>query len=101
MEVPRSTIAVRSFQVINLQSLYVESVFRLLRGMAMGTLADRPDARQMRTMYPSMTATRAKFADMVAIARSDHWFKNIFMVPGLVIGLLFVPGVRQDLVLRF
>lgn len=66
--------------------------------MAMDTLAYRPDARQIRTMFPSTTATRAKFADMVAIARPDHWFKNVFMIPGLVIGLLFVPGVRPDLV---
>ena len=50
-------------------------------------------------MHPAMAATQTKFADMVAIARPDHWFKNVFMIPGLVIGLLFVPAVRPDLVL--
>jgi decaprenyl-phosphate phosphoribosyltransferase len=48
-------------------------------------------------MHAFMTAARTRFADMVAVARPDHWFKNVFVVPGLVIGLLFVPTVRQDL----
>lgn len=48
-------------------------------------------------MHALMTAVRLPFAEMVAIARPDHWFKNVFMIPGLVIGLLFVPVVRPDL----
>ena len=28
----------------------------------------------------------------IAIARPDHWFKNIFMLPGIVLGVYFHPG---------
>lgn len=28
----------------------------------------------------------------IAIARPDHWFKNIFMLPGMVLGIYFFPG---------
>ena len=27
----------------------------------------------------------------IAIARIDHWFKNIFMLPGIVAAILFAP----------
>jgi 4-hydroxybenzoate polyprenyltransferase len=50
-------------------------------------------------MHLISAPSRVQFADMVAIARPDHWFKNVFMLPGLVVGLLFVPSVRHDLVL--
>ncbi|WP_322415254.1 UbiA family prenyltransferase [Mesorhizobium huakuii] len=48
-------------------------------------------------MHAFITAVRIPLADMVAIARPDHWFKNVFMIPGLVIGVLFVPAVRPDI----
>jgi decaprenyl-phosphate phosphoribosyltransferase len=50
-------------------------------------------------MHLLSAPSRIQFADMVAIARPDHWFKNVFMLPGLVVGLLFVPTVRHDLLL--
>jgi len=32
--------------------------------------------------------TRQRFADYVALARPDHWFKNIFMLPGVALALV-------------
>ncbi|MEI9425138.1 UbiA family prenyltransferase [Mesorhizobium sp. Cs1299R1N1] len=48
-------------------------------------------------MQALKTAVRIPLADLVAIARPDHWFKNVFMIPGLAIGLLSVPEARPDL----
>lgn len=48
-------------------------------------------------MRELIAAVRIPLADLVAIARPDHWFKNVFMIPGLVIGLLSVPAIRPDL----
>ena len=31
----------------------------------------------------------------IKIARIDHWFKNVFMLPGVVVALLAVPGLWQ------
>ena len=36
----------------------------------------------------------ARLADHLAIARPDHWVKNVFMLPGVALALLFVrPGL--------
>ena len=40
------------------------------------------------------------FKHYLAIARIDHWFKNVFMLPGVVIPLLYQPVVF-DLMLGF
>jgi hypothetical protein len=50
-------------------------------------------------MHLLSAPSRFQFADTVASARPDHWFKSVFMLPGLVVGLLFVPTVRHDLLL--
>ena len=36
----------------------------------------------------SSSPDKASFADYVAIARPDHWVKNIFMLPGAALALL-------------
>lgn len=33
--------------------------------------------------------TQSSFKDYVSLARPDHWFKNIFMVPGVIFALLY------------
>ena len=38
-----------------------------------------------------------KLRSYIAIARPDHWFKNIFMLPGMVLGLYFYPGEVSQL----
>ena len=38
--------------------------------------------------------SQGTWRDYVAIARPDHWFKNIFMVPGAA--LAYVIGARVD-----
>jgi len=43
-----------------------------------------------------MDRTRSTVNDYLAIARFDHWFKNVFMVPGVVLSLFDSP---QDLTL--
>jgi UbiA prenyltransferase family len=42
----------------------------------------------------------ARFADCVAIARPDHWFKNIFMLPGAALGFVLTGGVRSPALLH-
>jgi decaprenyl-phosphate phosphoribosyltransferase len=37
--------------------------------------------------------------DYVRIARVDHWFKNIFMLPGIALALLFRPVPAADVLL--
>lgn len=37
--------------------------------------------------------------DYVRIARVDHWFKNVFMLPGIALALLFRPVPTSDVVL--
>jgi len=37
------------------------------------------------------TSNPASFRDYVRIARLDHWFKNIFMIPGVALAVLFKP----------
>ncbi len=36
----------------------------------------------------------------LAIARPSHWFKNIFVVPGFVLGLLVLGYIPHDIVLK-
>lgn len=57
-------------------------------------------------MENTATATlqkRTHLIDYIRIARIDHWFKNIFMVPGIVLALLFanvsLSGIWQQLLL--
>ena len=38
-------------------------------------------------------APRSALAAYVAIARPDHWFKNGFMLLGVVLALSYQPGV--------
>lgn len=51
----------------------------------------------------SIQSTPATLADYIRIARVDHWFKNIFMIPGVALAMLFraVPegGVFWPLVI--
>lgn len=37
----------------------------------------------------------ASFLDYVAIARPDHWFKNVFMVPGMILAFVFFPTALE------
>ncbi|MFT7580063.1 MAG: decaprenyl-phosphate phosphoribosyltransferase [Myxococcota bacterium] len=53
-----------------------------------------------------MTATAAKpgptLGAHIAIARPDHWFKNVFVLPGVVLALAVEPSLwGSDLVVRF
>lgn len=38
-------------------------------------------------------AFRPGLSSYIAIARPDHWFKNVFVVPGVLIALFFYPSV--------
>ena len=40
---------------------------------------------------PQTTQGKASFADYVAIARPDHWVKNVFMLPGAALALIVDP----------
>lgn len=43
----------------------------------------------------------ASFKDYLAIARLDHWFKNVFMLPGLFLAMIAYPtAVTLDLVIN-
>lgn len=44
-----------------------------------------------------LTPAAAGWRDYVAIARPDHWFKNVFVLPGIAFGLILQP--RLDLAL--
>lgn len=35
-------------------------------------------------------------ADYVALARPDHWFKNVFMLPGAALAIMLRGGVTSD-----
>jgi decaprenyl-phosphate phosphoribosyltransferase len=37
------------------------------------------------------TGNPASFKDYIRIARVDHWFKNVFMIPGVALAMLFKP----------
>ena len=37
----------------------------------------------------------AKLAPYIDIARPDHWFKNIFMLPGVLLALFFSPQLSD------
>ena len=36
----------------------------------------------------------------IAIARPSHWFKNIFMIPGFVLGVLVLGYIPENLLLK-
>ena len=40
----------------------------------------------------TITRPRATLAGHLAIARIDHWFKNVFVLPGIVVALSIAPG---------
>lgn len=40
-----------------------------------------------------------RFRDYVALARPDHWFKNVFMLPGTLVALVLVPSWPSPAVL--
>ena len=42
----------------------------------------------------------ARFADLVAIARPDHWFKNIFMLPGAALAFVLTGSVSTPALLK-
>ena len=44
---------------------------------------------------PSTRSSIATIRAYVAIARPDHWFKNVFMVLGVVMALSYEPGVLR------
>ena len=42
--------------------------------------------------------------DHIKIARPDHWFKNVFVLPGIFLGLLVnqtIPGISEVLVISY
>ena len=41
------------------------------------------------------------FKDYIKIARPNHWFKNIFVVPGVAVALLAVNGESEGFILNF
>lgn len=40
------------------------------------------------------------FSSLIQIARIDHWFKNIFVLPGIALGLLFVHHYSLDMIFK-
>ena len=46
-----------------------------------------------RTPSPRGRSSRSTLGAYVAIARPDHWFKNGFMLLGVVLALSYQPGV--------
>ena len=36
-----------------------------------------------------------KIADYIRLARPDHWFKNIFLLPGVIVALFFSPDHKS------
>ena len=47
----------------------------------------------------SLARGRTALADLVAIARPDHWFKNVFMLPGAALALVLTDdAVAPELV---
>lgn len=43
---------------------------------------------------PSAATGTHRWSAYVSIARPDHWFKNVFVLPGIVVGAGSVPGVE-------
>jgi len=58
-------------------------------------------------MYPSKSSklhqhfnsTSSALTDYVKIARVDHWFKNIFMLPGIALAIIFTDIPLKDVIL--
>ena len=50
----------------------------------------------MNTDYPQ---ARRSIIPYLKIARPDHWFKNIFMIPGILLARFFQPGLELDTLL--
>ncbi|MGR3762422.1 UbiA family prenyltransferase (plasmid) [Roseobacteraceae bacterium NS-SX3] len=47
---------------------------------------------------PQGVRAQARFSDYIAIARPDHWTKNVFMLPGVALAFAIDPAARlQDL----
>ena len=44
-----------------------------------------------------MTAVRPTIAGHLAIMRVDHWFKNVFVLPGIAVALSVLPDPMADL----
>ena len=40
------------------------------------------------SLHAFTTPSRQRLSDYVALARPDHWFKNIFMLPGVALALV-------------
>lgn len=47
-------------------------------------------------MATQQTSARPRWLDYLAIARPDHWFKNVFIVPGLLLARFFVPAAERQ-----
>lgn len=47
------------------------------------------------TSMPSRSAT---LRDYISIARPDHWFKNIFMIPGILFAITFGAEITNELI---
>ncbi len=45
----------------------------------------------------SLQHAPAQLKHYIKIARSDHWIKNTFMLPGVVLGIGFSPSLTSDL----
>jgi decaprenyl-phosphate phosphoribosyltransferase len=51
-------------------------------------MADTSTTKTSSTAALSGARGRTPLADLVAIARPDHWFKNVFMLPGAALALI-------------
>jgi len=56
-------------------------------------------ARASRPQPIQAASQRATVHDYLRIARIDHWFKNVFMLPGIALALLFRPVPAADVLL--
>src|SRR5690606_29690985 len=43
----------------------------------------------LRMTSKTIAVSQGTFQDYIQIARPDHWFKNIFMIPGMVFALMY------------
>jgi hypothetical protein len=46
-----------------------------------------------------LRSANLRIADCVAIARPDHWFKNVFMLPGAALAFVLAGGVTTPALL--
>ncbi len=57
----------------------------------MNIAIDKNIKKSAQVVTPSFPTQNAKLSDYISITRMDHWAKNIFVIPGAIIGLYFFP----------